>query len=160
MMPHTFALVDTLRLIVIELPKEIRILLGDLAVDLQAGVCPAANPLAVVQVGTICRSVGRVRFMITAAGADRPGPAGRAIGLAVDVMRLQEVLLLVPRHAVTHVAERMIVGAGEAVAQREVAAGGHAHQADTGAARIRLGMTVMKLLQRLADVRETVMAIL
>ena len=67
--------------LVIELPQEAGVPLRHLAVDLQAGVRPAANPLAVVQVRRVGRSVARVRLVIAAAGADRPRPAGLAIGL-------------------------------------------------------------------------------
>ena len=63
--------------IVIELAQEVRVFHGDLSVDLQARVRPAANPFAVMQVRPVGRTVARVRFVITAAGADRPRPAGR-----------------------------------------------------------------------------------
>src|SRR5688572_21265113 len=101
-----------------------------------------------MQVGPVRRSVARVRLVIAAARANRPRPAGRAVGLARDVMRLQELLLLLPRHAVADRAERMIFRPGETMAERDLAVGRYAHQADARTARIRLRMPMMQLLQR------------
>src|SRR5258705_6098929 len=99
---------------------------------------PAANPLAVMEVRAVGRSVTRVACVVPAAGADRPRPARLAIGLVVDVMRIEKRLLLLPRHAFGDGAETVVVGAGEAMAQRDFAVGRDAHEADAGAARIRL----------------------
>ena len=122
------------------------LLLGDLAVDLETGVRPAANPLAVVQVGPVGRSVARVRLVIAAAGADRPRPAGLAVGLARRCDALsRNVLLLLPRSTPScTVPSCVLVRAGEAMAERDVAVGRDAHQADAGAARIRLGMALVQ----------------
>ena len=117
---------------------------------------PAANPLAVMQVGRLGRAVARVGFVIAAAGADRPRPAGLAIGLVRDVMGVEERLLALPRDTVPHGSQTVLVGTREAVTQGDAAVGGDAHQANAGATRIRLGVAVMDLLQRLADVREAV----
>ena len=54
----------------------------------------------------------------------------------------------------------MVFRPREAMAERDLAVCGHAHQADARAARIRLRMPVMELLQRLANVREAVMPVL
>src|SRR5688572_6351054 len=100
-----------------------------------------------------------MRFVIAAAGADRTRPARLAVGLVRDVMRVEKLLLLLPRHAVANGAETVIVRPCEAMAQRDAAVGRNAHQSKPGAARVRFGMTVMDLLQRFANVRKPVMPV-
>src|SRR5262245_53023002 len=110
-------------LLAIEAREEVRIPFRELAVDLQAGVGPAADPLAVMQVRARRRAVADVRLVIAAAGAQRPRPAGLAVGLVDDVMLLEEAGLRVAIDPVAHRAELVRVGAGEAVAERDVAVG-------------------------------------
>ncbi len=144
---------------VVELCEEGGVLHRQLAVDLQARVRPAADPLAVVQVGRRRRAVSRIRLVVTAAGANRPRPAGLTVGLFRDVMRLEKRLLTIPAHAVVHGAELVRIGSRETMTERDVTVGGDAHQPDAGAAGIRLGVSLMDFLQRLAHVGEAVMAI-
>src|SRR5579871_1859897 len=54
-------------MLVLELSEERRVADGQFAVDLQAHVGPAADPLAVVQVRVRCVAVTRVGFVVTAA---------------------------------------------------------------------------------------------
>ena len=56
-------------------------------------------------------------------------------------------------------AELVRVGSGEAVAQRDVAVGRDAQQAEAGAARERLAHALVDFLERLLDVREAVMPV-
>ena len=86
-------------LLAIEAREEIGIAFRELAVDLQADVGPAANPLAVVQVRRAGRAIPRMCFVITAAGADRPRPARPAVRFFADVMRVEEGLLACPADA-------------------------------------------------------------
>src|SRR5688500_8774576 len=95
--------------------------LRDLTVNLKTGIRPPANPVAVVEVRLIGRAESRVSLVITPAGAQRPRPARLAIGLVAHVMRLEKVMLLGAIDAVSHGAELVIVGPGEAMAERDVA---------------------------------------
>ena len=127
------------------------------------GTCGSSRESSRSSAGSAAWSiaVARVRFVIAAAGADRPRPAGAAVGLVGDVVRLEERLLLLPRSMPSRTVPSLcVVGAGEAVTERDVAVGGDAHQAEPGAARIRLAHALVDLLQRLPDVREAVMAVL
>src|SRR5688572_17193541 len=100
-----------------------------------------------------------MRLVTAAAGADRACPARLAVGLVRHVVRIEELLLLLPRYAVANGAEAVIVRAREAMAQRHAAVGRDAHQSKSGAARIRFRMTVMDFLQRFANVRKSVVPI-
>src|SRR5256885_14313070 len=84
----------------VELREKRRIPLRELTVDLQAHVGPAADPVAVVQVWPRGLAVPRMRFVVAAARAERPGPARAAIGLVRDVMFFEERVLRVPVDAV------------------------------------------------------------
>src|SRR5256885_7355699 len=130
-----------------------------LAVDLQADVGPAANPLTVVQVRVRRVAVARVRLVVAAAGAQRPRPADAAVGLVRDVMLLEKRLLRMPIDAVAHAADLVRVAAGEAMAERDVAVGRDAEQPQPGSARVRLADALVQLLERLLYVREAVVAI-
>src|SRR5262245_49871269 len=80
-------------LVAIESREEVRVPDRQLAVHLQAGVGPAANPFAVMQVRAPGGAVAHVRLVVAPAGADRARPARLAIGLVVDVMLLEKFLL-------------------------------------------------------------------
>src|SRR5262245_13690135 len=105
----------------VELSEERGIARGDFAVDPEARVGPAANPLAVVQVRAVGRSVAGVRPVVTAAGAERPRPARRAVDLAGDVVTLEKRRLRGAIDAADDVAEPVRFGTGEAMAERHVA---------------------------------------
>src|SRR6476646_2130107 len=111
----------------VELSQELRSTLGERSVDLEAGVRPASNPVAVVQVGLDRRAVARVCFMIAPARTERPGPAGRTVSLVRDVVLGEEVVLTRVIDTAEHGAQLVRVGAGEAMAERNVAVGRHAH---------------------------------
>src|SRR5918994_1460104 len=98
-----------------------------------------------MQIGRGSGAVTGIRFVIAAAGTNRPRPAGLAIGFVCDVMRVEELLLLFPADAVVHGAEAMRVRPGEAMAQRDVAVRRNAHQSDAGAARIGLRVPLVDL---------------
>src|SRR5688572_8197487 len=89
----------------VELLQERGMLHGELAVDLETGVGPAADPLAVVQVGPGGVAVAGVRLVVTAAAADRAGPALAAVGLVGDVVIFEERRLLGAVDALGHRAE-------------------------------------------------------
>src|SRR5262249_37771570 len=126
----------------------------DLAIDAKTRVGPAPNPLAVVQVGVGRRAESRVGLVIAAAGAERPGPARRALGLRGNVVRLQERRLRGAIDAAAHVSQPMLVGPGEAVAERHVARGRDAKEPEARAARPRFGGAAMDFTDRLAHVAE------
>ena len=121
---------------------------------------PAADPLAVVQVWRGRRTVARVGFVITAACTNRARPARPAVGLFGNVMRVEKLLLPLPADAAAHVAESVSVRSRESVTQRHVTIGRDAHQTNAGTTWISLGVTLVQLLKRLANIREPVMAIL
>src|SRR5262249_53913434 len=101
-----------------------------------------------MQVRMIRGAVAYVRFVIAAAGAERARPARAAVGLVGDVMTLEERNLRVAVDAVAHRAELVRIGAGEAVAERDVAVGRDAEQAEPGAARVGLAHALVDLLER------------
>src|SRR5678815_2075166 len=138
--------------------KEFRPLLCQRAIHFETRVRPRPDPFAVMQIRLRRRAVPRVRFVITPARAERTRPAGGAVGLVVDVMRLEERRLRGVIDAAEHTAELMAVGAGEAMAERDVAVGRHAEQTESGAARMRLAHPFVNFLERIAHVRETVPA--
>ena len=104
------------------------------------------------------RAVARVCFVIAAARAERPGPARRAVSLVGDVMLEQEVVLARVVDAIEHPAQLVLVRSGEAVAERNVAVGRHAHEAEPRAARIGLAHAFVNFLERVAHVREAMAA--
>src|SRR6185295_2604626 len=134
----------------VELSQELRSTLGERSVDLEAGVRPASNPVAVVQVRLDSRAVARVRFMIAAARTERPGPAGRTVSLVRDVVLGKKIVLTRVIDAVEHGAQLVRVGAREAMAERDVSVGRHAHEAKSRAAGIGLAHAFVQLLERVA----------
>src|SRR5581483_2346843 len=123
-------------MLVLELSEERRVADGELAVDLQADVGPSADPLAVVQVRVRRVAVTGVRLVIAAARAERTRPADAAVGLVRDVVLVEKGLLRAAIDAVAHAADLVRVAAGEPMAQRDVAVGRDAEQAETRAAWI------------------------
>src|SRR5262245_32509667 len=115
-------------LLAIEAREEIGVSFRELAVDLEAGVGPAADPLAVVQIGALRGAIADVRLVIAAAGAQRPRPADLAVSLVADVMLLQERRLRVAIDAVPHRAELVRVRSRESMAQRDIAVSRHAQE--------------------------------
>src|SRR5256885_12314458 len=90
-------------MLVLESREERRVAHRQFAVDLQADVGPAADPLAVVEVRAAGVAVPRVRLVIAAAGAERARPADAAVGLVRDGVLLEKRDL---RAAVDPVAHR------------------------------------------------------
>src|SRR3954468_3145942 len=127
--------------------QKVRSLRGERAVHLEAGVRPRPNPFAVVKVWLRCRAITRVRFVIAPAGAQRPRPAGGAVRLVIDVMRLEEGRLRGVVDAVEHAAQLVAVRPRETMAERNVAVGRHAEQAEPRTARVRLAHAFMNLLE-------------
>src|SRR4051812_831909 len=105
----------------VEAREKFRIPFREFTVDLQAGVGPAADPLAVMQVRPRGLAVAHVRLVVAAAGTQRPRPADRTVGLVGDMVLLQECRLFVPIDAVGDGAEFVCVRPREAVAQRDIA---------------------------------------
>src|SRR6188472_3484971 len=103
----------------IELAKEAGVLYRQLAVNLQTRVRPAANPLTVVQVGALRRPVAGVGLVVAPACTDWPCPAGLAVGLVVDVVRVEELGLLRPVDAAGDRPEVVRLGSGKAVTERD-----------------------------------------
>src|SRR5262249_51523752 len=79
------------------------IALRELAVDAQARVGPAADPLTVMKVRLAGRAVADVRLVVTAPRAERPRPAAAAICLVRDVVIREKRRL---RPAIDAVADR------------------------------------------------------
>src|SRR5437867_4218808 len=146
-------------LVTIESREKRRIPFGKLTVDLQTGVGPAADPLAVVQVRAPRRAVPHVCLVIAAARAQWTRPAPAAIGLLGDVMLFEEGGLRAAIDAVAHRPKLVRVRPGEPVAERDVAVGRHAEQAQSGAAGIRLADALVDFLQRILHVRKSVVPI-
>src|SRR4051812_41238513 len=146
--------------LIVELAQVRRISFRELAIDAEAGVGPPADPLAIVQVRMARFAVPHVGLVIAAAGAERPRPARVAVGLVVDVVRLQEGLARRAVDPVVDRAEPVRVRPGEAVAERHVAVGRHAQKSEARAARERLAHAAMDLGERLLDVRKAVVPVL
>src|SRR5262249_17794821 len=128
-------------------------------VNFQAGVCPTANPLAVVQIGAGRGAVPHVGLVVAAAGAKRARPAAAAIGLVRDGMALQKRS---PRASINSIADTpqlVCVRSGESMAERDVAVGRDAQQSQTCAARIRLAHPLVNLLEGVFDVRESMVPV-
>src|SRR4051812_16873250 len=134
--------------------EKLRALLGQRAVHLEARVRPCPDPFAVMQIRLRRRAIPRVCFVITAAGAERPRPAAGAIGLVIDVMRLQEPGLTAVIDTGEHGAQLVLVGAREAMTERDVSVGRDAEQAESGATRMRLAHALVDFLERVAHIRE------
>src|SRR5919108_2125162 len=143
----------------LELREKRGIALRQLAVNAEAHVGPAADPLAVVQVRMHGRAVARVRLVVAAARTQRPRPADAAVGLVRDVMPLQEHALHIAIDAVADRPEFVGVRAGEPVAERDIAVGRDTKQPEARAARKRFADAFVQLFHRLLDVREAVMAV-
>src|SRR5688572_29474234 len=105
---------------VLELLKKSRVELRNRAVNLETGIGPSANPVAVVQVRLVGGAESRVGLVITPAGAQRPRPARLAIGLVAHVVRLEKITLLRAIDAVPDGAELVVVRPGEAMTQRHI----------------------------------------
>src|SRR5690349_18516159 len=101
-------------------------------------------------------AVARVRFVITAAGTQRPDPAGAAIGFLGDVMPIEKRRLRLAIDPVAYGPELVRVRSREPVAQRDVAIRRNAKETETGAAGIGLAHAFVDFLQRLLDVGEAV----
>src|SRR5436190_15621937 len=149
----------SLHVLAIELRQKRRIALRQLAVDLQADINPATNPMAVMQVRPLARAVARMRLMIAAAGAQRPGPAGAAIDFVRNVMALEKGPLRLAIDAVADTAQTVPVRSGKTVAQRDIAAGRDAEKTEAGAAGIGLAHALVELLQRSLDVGGSVVPV-
>src|SRR5258708_515821 len=66
-----------------------RIFYSDLAIDSQTQIVPAADPIAVVQVGRGGVAIVNKGFVVAAAGAYGPRPAGVAVVTRAQVMGLE-----------------------------------------------------------------------
>ena len=113
-----------------EIIEERGIFFGERAVDLEAGVGPAANPVAVMKIGVAGVAVANEGFVMAAAGAERTRPAGVAIVLGVDIAAIEEGGLLCLVDAGGDVAEDVLVGIDEAVAGSDVAGRADAEQTE------------------------------
>src|SRR5262245_23292291 len=72
---------------------------ADLSINAQAEIVPAANPVAVMQGCGRCFAVMNKGFVITAAGADGPRPAGVAVVARADMMRIEKIVARFVVHA-------------------------------------------------------------
>src|SRR5437773_265854 len=139
-------------LITIEPREKPGIAFRKLAVDLQTRVGPPADPLAVVQVRALGGAVSHVRFVIAPARAQRPCPAAAAIGFVRDVVMFEERRLRAAIDAAPNRPQLVRVGARKPVAERDVAIGRDAEEAQSGAAGIRLAHAFVDFLQRILHV--------
>src|SRR5262245_23227321 len=113
-----------------------RVLRCDRAIDLQAFVGPVADPVAVVQVGMTGITVPDERFMMTAARADRPGPAGVAGVFGTDMSTIEKVRLFRPIDSRRDVAQRVMIRVHEAMAGRDIAGWTDSDQSQPRATRV------------------------
>ena len=67
----------------------------DLTVNFKAKICPAADPVTIMQVGVPCVSIAHKSFVVTATRAYGTRPARLTIVLGIDVSALQKVLLFI-----------------------------------------------------------------
>ena len=135
---------------------ETRILSRDRAVDLQTGIGPVPDPIAVVQIGMAGVSVAHKRFVMAAAGAQRPRPARVAIVLRADVAAVEEIVLLFASMPVEMcpsacVSESTKRWHGAMSPERS-----DAQQTQARAAGMRLVDALAQLGQGVADIRESV----
>src|SRR5215471_4311423 len=93
------------------------------AVDAQAGVGPVANPVAVVQVRMTGVTVANVRFVVTAARAQRACPAGVTVVFRIDVAALEEISLFLPIKAGQDMTQGMRIGIDEPMTGRDISGG-------------------------------------
>src|SRR5690242_13088496 len=121
---------------------------GDSAVDLETGVGPAADPIAVVQIRVAGVAIAHVRFVMTAAGAHRARPTGVAICLRLDVAAREEIRLACAIQTRSDVPQPVRIGIDEAMARSNIARRPDAHQAEPGAARMRFADALMQLGER------------
>src|SRR2546422_2003522 len=132
---------------------------ADLPVDAKAEIIQPTDPIAVMQ-----RRRGRVavvneRFVIAAAGADRPRPAGMTVAARSNVMRIETLLARrVTDASFLHVSHLSHIGIDKGVTEIDVARRSDAQQTEAGAARICLADAAVQLLQRVVHIRETMMA--
>ena len=82
---------------------------GDCAIDVQTGIGPVANPIAVVQVRVTGIAIAHERFMMAPSGADRARPASMAIVFGVDMSAVEKVGLLFAIDSGGDVAQRVRV---------------------------------------------------
>src|SRR5262245_27078490 len=99
------------------MPQVFGIARSDLAIDPQADVGPAADPVAVVEIGVACIAVAHVGFVITAAGTDGARPASVALDFTAKVPAGDEVGLGGAIDARGDVPELVRVGVDEAMAR-------------------------------------------
>src|SRR5271165_4381415 len=103
-------------------------------------------------------NVGLVK---TPAGTYRAGPTCVTVVSCTDVVRVEKVLTgFVIHTAVLDVAHFAHGRIDEAMAERDVARGSHAEQADSRAARIGFTDAGIQLLQRVADIGKSVLTAL
>ena len=89
-----------------------------------------------------------------------PALAGTKLDLLLGTLQGVAVGLLFAIHARGDVPQRVLIGVDESVAGRDIARWADAHQAQPSAARVRLADAGMQLIQRIAHVRESVLAAL
>ena len=95
-------------------------------------------------------------FVMAAAGAQRPRPAGVAIVFGTDVAAPQKIALLRFVDARGNVSQRVRIGIHKAMARSDVSRRPHAQQPQARAARMRFVHALAQFRQRIADVRESV----
>src|SRR5215831_2938384 len=100
-------------------------------------------------------SVADVRFVMAAARAERTREAGVAIVLGIDVTAIEKSLLPGAIDSGRDIPERVRIGIDEAMAGRDIARGADTHQAEARTAGMRFVDALVKLGERVADVRES-----
>src|SRR5262245_5675305 len=125
------------RAVLIELREEPRIALREFRIDLQADVCPAADPVAIMQIRMNSVAVPRVRLVITASRAQRPDPACAAVRLVRDVMIFEEETLAIAIDTVIDGAKLVRVRPRESMTERHITVRRNPHQAETSSAWVR-----------------------
>src|ERR1700679_3803080 len=101
--------------------EERRILRGNGAINLKALIRPAADPIAVVKICMARIAVAHERFVMAAAGTERPCPAFMAVVLGIDISSAQKIVLLLFVDARGHIAQDMLVRVDKAMAGCDVA---------------------------------------
>ena len=100
--------------------EERRILRGDGAINLEAFVRPAANPIAVMKICMPRIAVADERFVMAATRTERPRPAFMAVVLGVDISPGQKIVLFFFVDAGGHVPKDVLVRVDEAMAGCDV----------------------------------------
>ena len=134
------------------------ILRGDGAVDLQALIGPAADPIAVVKVGMTGIAVADEGLVMAAARA-QSGRAQQfmAIVLGVDVSAGKEIVLFFPVDAGGHMTKDMLVSESTKRWQGAMSPDGPTPTMPRpGAAGMRFVYTLVQLGERVADVGKAV----